>query len=71
MNHPCLLKRAQVLKICAISNSTLYRLIKVGAFPEPIGITGKRSVAWKEDDVVKWIEELPRVPLTNRRSGEC
>jgi prophage regulatory protein len=58
-----LLRKKDVLMLCAISHSTLYGLVKKGTFPEPVALTGGRSVAWREDDIAHWINARPRVPL--------
>jgi prophage regulatory protein len=58
-----LLKKKDILQLCAISHSTLYRMIKKGTFPEPVALTGGRSVAWREDDIAHWIDTRPRIPL--------
>ena len=58
-----LLRKEDVLELCAMSHSTLYRMIKCGSFPEPVAVTGQRSVAWREDDIERWINTRPRIPL--------
>lgn len=60
---PPLIKKEVVLEICAMSKSTLYRLVKAGEFPEPVSLGGGRSVAWRADEVAHWIENRPRVCL--------
>lgn len=37
--------------------TTIYRKIKVGAFPRPVRV-GKRRVAWRESDVATWQASL-------------
>ena len=37
--------------------TTIYRKIKVGAFPRPVRV-GKRRVAWRESDVSAWQASL-------------
>jgi len=64
MNSSRLLRKNEVLELCAMSHSTLYRMIKKGSFPEPVAVTGQRSVAWRADDIERWINARPRVPLT-------
>lgn len=51
---PNLIRRADVLQRCAISNSTLHRLINAGEFPAPVQVS-RRSVAWVECEVSDWI----------------
>lgn len=55
MNHLQLVKKQTVLHLCAISKSTLYRLIAKGEFPSPVSLTGGRSVAWRMSEVEAWI----------------
>lgn len=49
-----LLRRKDVLDRCAISASTLQRLMQAGQFPTPIMIASRR-VAWLEHEVEAWI----------------
>lgn len=55
-----LLKKETVLDMCAVSNSTLYRMIKKRTFPAPVLLAGSRAVAWHESEVLDWIENRPR-----------
>ena len=48
-----LLKIDQVLRVCAISRSTLYALIARDEFPKPVRV-GVRAVAWRQGDVLEW-----------------
>ncbi|MCL7939152.1 AlpA family transcriptional regulator [Halomonas sp. ATCH28] len=50
-----LIKRREVLARTALANSTLYRLMGAGEFPQSIQI-GPRAVAWVEEEVDAWIE---------------
>ena len=50
-----LIKKNEVMEMCGISSSTLYRLIKSGQFPNPVK-TSERSVAWIENEVEQWID---------------
>lgn len=51
-----LIKKPEVLKKTALSNSTLYRLIAADDFPAPIPL-GQRAVAWDESAVDAWIDQ--------------
>ncbi|WP_130537868.1 helix-turn-helix transcriptional regulator [Thiomicrorhabdus indica] len=51
-----LIKLPEVLNLCAISKTTLYRLVNEGGFPNPVQLSGKRSVAWRYREVEAWIE---------------
>jgi predicted DNA-binding transcriptional regulator AlpA len=44
----------EVLVICGMSRTTLYREIKAQNFPAPVKIAA-RSVAWLEDEVAEWM----------------
>lgn len=64
-----LIKKPEVLVMCAISNATLYRMIKKGAFCEPVSLTGGRAVAWRKSEVIAWIENRPKVCLSTQNKG--
>lgn len=51
-----LLRLPAVLKIVGISRAQLYKLLGKNEFPQPVHI-GK-SVAWRNSDLEKWIEDL-------------
>ncbi|XGA78580.1 AlpA family transcriptional regulator [Halomonas sp. CH40] len=61
-----LIKRREVQARTALANSTLYRLMQKGEFPQSIQI-GPRSVAWVEDEVDQWIEE--RIEAARKEKG--
>jgi prophage regulatory protein len=50
------LRQQAVLHLTALKRSSLYQLIRIGAFPGPVRI-GKRAVAWPESAVNTWIRE--------------
>jgi prophage regulatory protein len=49
------LRLPDVMRRTGLPRSSLYALIKQGAFPRQIQLPG-RSVAWLESDVSDWIE---------------
>lgn len=52
------LRRDSVLNRTGIGRSTLYLLMAKGQFPKSIKLTPDgRSVAWREDEIDKWIQE--------------
>ncbi|EKN6179532.1 AlpA family phage regulatory protein [Yersinia enterocolitica] len=59
MKESKLIKIQEVLKRCAVSRATLYRLIANKNFPNQVSVTGNRAVAWREEDIQHWIEERP------------
>jgi|25BtaG_2_1085352.scaffolds.fasta_scaffold00020_70 prophage regulatory protein len=54
--HKTLIKRREVLQRTALANSSLYRLMESGDFPQSLQI-GPRAVAWVESEVEQWIEK--------------
>ena len=59
-DHECrLLTRREVLEITRMSNSTLYRKMGVGTFPQRIHI-GDRMVRWWRCEVMQWLHSMPR-----------
>ena len=67
------LRRPEVLATTAIGGtSTLYDWMDQGEFPRPVTL-GARAVAWREDDVLAWINSRkPRGPdrWTSKRVAE-
>lgn len=37
-----------------LGKSTIYRLIKLNQFPQPVKILGKHTSAWLESEIVAW-----------------
>lgn len=52
-----LIRQKELIKKVGLSASTIWRLEKKGTFPKRLKI-GSYSVAWKEEDVQKWIDQL-------------
>lgn len=48
----------EVLQVCGLSRSTLYKLIDQGMFPRPVQI-GLRSVGWRQAEVLEWLKSRP------------
>ena len=49
----------RIREVCAqlgLSRSTVYRLVNVGSFPQPVRIS-KKSKAWLESDVADYQKE--------------
>jgi prophage regulatory protein len=44
----------QVIDRTGLSRSTIYEMMKAGAFPERVSL-GLRSVGWHESEIDKWI----------------
>ena len=58
MTHK-LLRRKEVERICGLSRSSIYAMMKQGTFPMNLKI-GLRSVAWLESDIQDFIEKRIR-----------
>lgn len=54
-----------IKKQCTLSKSTIYRLIKVGLFPEPVPLSPGR-VGWREEEFEAWKAS----PKSFEKSGE-
>ena len=54
-----LLTCRQVQRVCGLSKSTLYRLMRTGVFPEPLKI-GPKAIRWRADEIQEWVESRPR-----------
>lgn len=53
------LRLPEVMRRTGLPRSSLYALIKQGAFPQQIQLPG-RSVAWLESDITDWLESCVR-----------
>ena len=54
-----LIKLREVIRLTALSRSTIYQAIADCTFPKPLR-TGARGVAWLEQEVLDWIAARPR-----------
>ncbi|MFA6016380.1 MAG: AlpA family phage regulatory protein [Gallionellaceae bacterium] len=53
-----LLPRKTVEKLSGLSRATIYRLMKIGKFPNSVSI-GTGAVRWRQSDVMDWQMSLP------------
>ncbi len=53
-----LLPRKTVEKLSGLSRATIYRLMKLGKFPNSVSI-GTGAVRWRQSDVMAWQMSLP------------
>lgn len=58
---PRLLNSAEVKYMTGLKNTTLYDLMRKGAFPRPVK-QGNKSLWW-EHEVVDYMKSLPRVTM--------
>ena len=54
-----LLRLREVLALCGLSRSTIYRKMGEGSFPEPLRV-GVRAVRWREAEIEDWLASRPR-----------
>ncbi len=54
-----LIRLEEVLEMCSISRSELYRQIADGRFPRPVKV-GLRAVRWWQSEIDDWRGGLPR-----------
>lgn len=65
-----LLRLPTVMEMTGMGRDSVYRLAREGRFPKPRKLT-ERSSAWREDEVLAWIESRPPYqPATTRQSAE-
>lgn len=50
-----LMRLDEVLHNTGLSRNTVYRRMREGTFPKQVRL-GPKSVAWRQSDIVKWIE---------------
>ena len=53
-----IIRLPEVLRLCGISRSHLYKLVGEGKFPAQIRIS-ERCVGWHYGDVLRWLESRP------------
>ena len=53
-----LLRLPVVTEITGLKRSAIYKKMDEGNFPRPVKLGG-RAVAWRSDDIEKWINERP------------
>lgn len=54
-----ILRRGDVERLTQLSKASIYRKMREGTFPLPLKL-GARAVAWRADEIHKWIESRPR-----------
>lgn len=66
-NRPQLVSLRTTIKLVSASRSSIYRWINASSFPVPVRI-GERAIAFKLNELEKWIESRPRVqqPTINK-----
>ena len=54
-----LLRREEVEARTGLARSSIYRLMRLKRFPEPLRI-GDRAVRWPEREIEDWLADRPR-----------
>lgn len=54
----------EVMHKSGLSKSVIYELVKDGSFPSPV-MLGERRRGWIEEEVEAWIQDRPRVRLSD------
>jgi prophage regulatory protein len=49
-----------VCEMTSLCRRTVYVMVRDGQFPKPVQL-GKRRIAWREADVVRWLESREQV----------
>jgi prophage regulatory protein len=60
-------REPKVKEKVGLSKSTIWRLMKVGDFPQKIQL-GPRAVGWRAEEIIQWCRE--RCEATNRPVGK-
>ena len=64
MEQNTLMRLPEVMNYVHLSRATIYKLVKANQFPQPRKLT-TRAIAWRKEDLDKWIEDLPSADLSN------
>jgi prophage regulatory protein len=62
-SEKALIRRRQVEQLVQLSRSSIYAAVKNRTFPPPYRI-GARAVAWKQSEVLAWLEARPLASAT-------
>lgn len=63
--HSRLIRLPEVIRLTGLSKSTIYRLERKGLFPPRVK-DGQHAVAWREREIIAWIEARPTVSRAYR-----
>ncbi len=59
INVPRLLDVKDVKQLTTLGRTTIYQYVKDNKFPKPLRL-GANKIRWREDEVVEWLQTLPR-----------
>jgi prophage regulatory protein len=57
-----------VMQLTGLSRSSIYALVRSGAFPAPVKL-GQRASGWVHQEVDQWLEQLKSVRDANREGA--
>lgn len=63
-----MLRLREVMHATGLARSTIYKMMRDGAFPLPIKLS-LRAVAWRSDDLNNWIRERSCTTTTKIMRG--
>ena len=61
-----LMRLPEVLSVCGISRSLLYKMMSQGTFPQKVRINS-RAVGWRECDIKLWLASRSMASTTEWR----
>ncbi len=63
-----IVRMAEVMRLTGLSKSTIHRRYRAGTFPRPLRL-GPQSIGWLREELVEWLESLPRADSATRGGG--
>lgn len=67
--HLKMLRMSDLVHLLNISRSTIYNLLKEGAFPVPLKF-GKRGIIWPASEIETWLAGKARASSTKAGGGD-
>ena len=64
-----LLRLPEVIRITGLGRDSIYRLGNLGCFPMRVKVS-ERASAWRENEVLRWIETRPAAKPIRRPRGQ-
>ncbi|KVG35663.1 hypothetical protein WL29_05815 [Burkholderia ubonensis] len=58
MPHAGLVRRAQFCELIPVADTTLYRMIDEGRFPQPLRVSTRLRL-WRVEDIREWLRVGP------------
>ena len=59
----------EVMRMTGLAGSTIHRRYRDCTFPRPFGL-GPKSIGWRREEVVEWLDSLPRAGAANGGVGD-